>query len=340
MARLLLTLTALLLCLAPAASAATTRLTDLKATTTLSDYDGWLLYSRSDGSRYHLAVQHDGHSRDLAVPTQKQIFDADAGPDSHGDPSAVVSLCRGSCDLYVIGFAPGDRLRPVRNANTSGHDEIAPSVWRGRLVFGRRYSKNEVVPYTKLLRAPRHEPSQRLAGLPDERCGAVQPPRCRPIEDVNLVKMDLWGRWVGQSWTYQPQDFPGFRQDEIRLTNVKRTDTRQVAAMTTGLGGQAYLGPAFADGRLAFFKACHGDPGGCSSRTSGAFRYRISTGDYSQIGRDAAWSGWTYDGSTAFHVPSDFDCSGGDPGSPPTETCGIIADSDLSWSSIAASHVR
>lgn len=339
--RSLLTLGALLLCLAPAATAsAATRVTDLKDTTTLSEYDGWLLYSRSDGSRYHLAVLHEGTSRDLAVPPQKQVFDADAGPDSHGDPSAVVSLCRGSCDLFVIGLQAGDRLRPVRNANTKGRDEIAPSVWRGRLVFARRYSKDDVVPYTKLLRAPRHRPSDRLAGLPDERCGAVDPPRCRPIEDVDLARMDLWGRWVGQSWTYQPKGFPGFRQNEIRLTNVKRTDTRQVAAMTTGLGGQTYLGPAFADGRLAFFKACHGDPGGCAPSTSGALRYRISDQHYEHVGRNEAWSGWTDDGRTAFHVPSAFDCSGGDPGAPPTEPCGILAEDDLAWAPIAAKHVR
>ena len=47
--------------------------------------------------------------------------------------------------------------------------------------------------------------------------------------------------------------------------------------MTGGEGGQTYLGPSIANGRVAFFKACQGDPGGCSPATSGAIRYRISS---------------------------------------------------------------
>jgi hypothetical protein len=307
-----------------------TRIVDLQRPAPVREYAGWLLFSRWDGKAYRLSTWHGGELRDLAVPAQSKPFDADAGPDSAGHPSAVYSRCAGSCDLHVIGFDPGDRPRPVRNANTEGRDEIAPSVWRGELVFARRYGKDHVVPYTKPIRAPRARPSRRLAGLPGERCGAVDPPGCRPIADVDLPAMDLWGRWVAQSWTYQPEDFPGFRQDEIRLTDLARTDTRQVAAMTTGLGGQTYLGPSLAKGRLAFFRACQGDPGGCSTRDSGAFRYRISTGDYELAGVVEGWSGWAWDGAAGYHVPSDFDCGGGDPGTP-VEPCGIIRRTDLAW---------
>jgi hypothetical protein len=107
--------------------------------------------------------------------------------------------------------------------------------------------------------------------------------------------MDLWGRWIAQHWTYQAEGFSGFRQNEIRLTNVRRTDTRQLAYMATGLGGQTYRGPSIADGRIAFFRACHGDPGGCSSANSGAIRYRISTGRYEIDGAVQAWSGWSWE---------------------------------------------
>jgi hypothetical protein len=317
-----------------------TRLVDLQRPTPLREYAGWLLFSRWDGSAYRLSTWHDGAVNDLAVPTQGKPFDADAGPDSAGRPSAVVSICGASCDLYVIGFDEGDQLRPVRNANSSDHDELAPSVWKGRLVFGRRYGPDEIIPYTKLLSAPRSQPSERLAGLPATRCGAVTPPSCRPIIGVGLSGLELWGRWVGQSWTYQPKDFPGFRQNEIRLTDVARTDTRQVAAMTTGLGGQTYLGPAFADGRLAFFRACQGDPGGCSdSVVAGAFRYGISSRAYDVSRANEAWSAWTYDGTAAYHVPSDYDCSGGDVGVP-VEPCGIVRQTGLTFSPVAANRVR
>jgi hypothetical protein len=345
--RPLLAVAALLACLAAAtanaaaAAPVSTSLVSLSKPTPVREYAGRLLYSRWDGKAYHLAVWQDGAARDLAVPVQSTPFDADPGPDSAGDPSAAYSSCAAaSCDLYVISFAPGATPRPITNANTSDHDELAPSIWNGRLAFARRYSKDEVLPYTKLLRAPRSTPSTRLAGLPSTRCGAVDPPDCRPIQAVGDPALELWGRWVAQSWTYQPDDFPGFRQNEIRLTTTDRSDTRQLAYMTGGEGGQTYLGPSIANGRVAFFKACQGDPGGCSSSTSGAFRYGISANTYDLAGASEAWEGWAYDGTSDFHVPSAFDCSGGDPGAPPSEPCGLIRRTGLTFTPIASSHVR
>ncbi len=189
-----------LLAAAPAAVAAPTDtpLLDLQRATPVRQDGGWLLYSRWDGAAYHLAIWRAGHGRDLAVPTQSTSFDADVGPDSSGRTSAVYSRCSGSCDLFVIGFDVGDLPRTVSNANTRGHDEIAPSIWRGRLVFGRRYGPDHVVPYTKMIEAPRSRPSARLAGLPSHRCGAVDPPKCRPIKEVRAPSLEIWGRWVGQ----------------------------------------------------------------------------------------------------------------------------------------------
>ncbi|HWI07402.1 MAG TPA: hypothetical protein VNT54_07780 [Solirubrobacteraceae bacterium] len=322
-----------------AAQGAGDAIASLQRSTPLDEYAGWLLFSRWDGSAYRLSTWRAGAVRDLPVAPQPAVFDADAGPDLAGKPSAVVSLCRGSCDLYAIGFEPGDTLRPVRNANTANRDEIAPSVWKGRLVFGRRYGPHQVVPYTKLLAAPRSRPSQRLAGLPQRRCGAIDPPDCRRIEDAILRSMELWGRWIAQSWTYQPDDFPGFRQNEIRLTNVARSDTRQVAAMNTGLGGQTYLGPSIAEGRVAFFRACQGDPAGCSTSDSGAIRYRISNGDYTHVGASEAWTGWTWSGAADYHVPSAVACGGGDP-AVVTPPCAVVRRSGLRWTPIDARRVR
>lgn len=337
----LLTVLALAIAIAlPAAAHAQTgdRILPLARDTPIGEYHDFVLFSRWDGSAYHLSVLHDGGVTDLAVPTQAKPFDADVGPDSGGAPSAVYSACAGSCDLYVIGFDRGDTPRPVRNANTTGRDETDPSIWKGRLVFARAYGST-IVPYTKLLDAPRSKPSDRLAALPAKRCGAVEPPDCRRIQKTDLQRMELWGRWVGQIWTYQPDGFAGFRQNEVRLTNVSRTDTRQVAAMVTGEGGQTYLGPSFSGGRLAFLRACQGDPGGCSSATSGALRYRISQRTYEIAGANVNWSAWALTGDGDLHVPSAFDCSGGDPGTP-VVPCGIYRRAPLDWSAISADRVR
>ena len=128
-------------------------------------------------------------------------------------------------------------------------------------------------------------------------------------------------------------------QNEIRLTNLARTDTRQVAAMTTGLGGQTYLGPSIAEGRVAFFRACQGDPAGCRTSNSGAIRYRISNGDYTHVGADEAWTGWAWSGAAGYHVPSAFACGGGDP-AVVTPACAVVRRTGLQWTPISASRVR
>jgi hypothetical protein len=331
---------ALALVLAPAASAQAPAppLLALERPSPVREHAGWLLFSRWDGSAFRLSTWNAGEVRDLPVRPQATPFDADIGPDGAGRPAAAVSLCDASCDLYLVGLEPDAELRPVRNANTTGRDETDPSIWRGRLVFARDDGR-KVVPYTKLLTAPRSRPSDRLAALPAQRCGAADPPECRDIERPELAAMELWGRWVGQSWTYQPDGFPGFRQNEIRLTDIARTDTRQVAAMTTGLSGQTYLGPSFAGGRLAFFRACQGDPSGCSPTPSGAIRYRIATRGYELAAANEAWSAWAWDGAAGLHVPSDYACGGGDPGVR-VPACGIHRDPALAWEVVDEERIR
>lgn len=334
-------LAVLLAAAAPAAAREPgTPIVPLAKVTTVRDHAGWLVFSRWTGGAYVLSTWHAGVVRDLPVAPQAEPFDVDAGPDSDGRPSAIVSLCHGSCDLYVIGFDPGDRLRPVRNANTTGHDETDPSVFDGRLVFVRDDGGESVVPYAKHILWPRSRPSERLAGLPARRCGASVGPRCRPIERRDVKQMELWGRWVGQSWTYEAAGFGGFRQNEIRLTNLDRSDTRQVAFMTTGLGGQRYLGPSFGRGRLAFFRACGGDPAGClTTRTaSGAIRYRISNGAYDIARANRDWWGWAYDGD-AYHVPADVTCAE-EPGFGPTPACAIYRERSPAFTPVAAERIR
>ncbi len=158
-------------------------------------------------------------------------------------------------------------------------------------------------------------------------------------QHTELAGLELWGRWIAQSWRYQPDGFPGFRQNEIRLTNVARSDTRQIASMITGLGGQTYLGPSIASGRVAFFRACQGDPGGCFTNTSGAIRYRISSGSYELAGARESWSAWAWSGVSDYHVPSEFACSGGDPGLP-TEPCAIVRRIGLAWKPVAEHVIR
>jgi hypothetical protein len=94
-----------------------------------------------------------------------------------------------------------------------------------------------------------------------------------------------------------------------------------------------------AKGRVAFYRACQGDPGGCSTQNSGAIRYRISDGSYELDGANEDWTAWEWSGANAFHVPSDFACGGADP-APPTEECGIYRRPDPDWQAVQAEQVK
>jgi hypothetical protein len=141
-----------------------------------------------------------------------------------------VSVCDDGCDLYESGLEPGSRPRRARGVNTGDHDEVALSVWAGNLVFGRRAGPNRITLYAKGARGK----LERLPGLGTTRCGAIEPPSCRPVADVDLQATELRGRWVAQSWTYQPDDFGGHAQNEIRLTDLGGTRDLRLASMTTG----------------------------------------------------------------------------------------------------------
>jgi hypothetical protein len=127
-------------------------------------------------------------------------------------------------------------------------------------------------------------------------------PECRPVENARVTALELWGRWVGQGWTYEVEGASGFRQNEMRLTTVDRRTTRQLDLRTTGEGGQALLAPSFAGGRVAWYQTCVGDPDGCH----GARRYTIRDGTYAVAVEGERLSGWAWDGRVQHRSSTDF----------------------------------
>ncbi len=288
-------LAALVPTIAALPAAATAQETETSRATPLREHAGLTVLSRWDGSAYRLAIRSEaGAPVDVTqVPPQSRPFDVDIGSDTRGRPALIVSRCTPNCDLFVTNPFGGP-VRPVRNANTSGNDETAPTIWRGRIAFARRYGDRDV-PYTKPLLAPRARPSERLANLPDRRCIAVDPPTCRPIERERVTALEMWGRWVGQTWTYEVDGAGGFRQNEMRLTTIERTNTQQLMYITTGLSGQRLLAPSFASGAVAWYLGCNSDTGGCKDR-GGATRYGINTRTYARDVETTRLGGWAWDG--------------------------------------------
>jgi hypothetical protein len=78
---------------------------------------------------------------------------------------------------------------------------------------------------------------------------------------------------------------------------------------------------------------------GCKPDTSGAIRYRISTGAYELDGASENWAAWAWSGNAGFHVPA-FDCGGEDFGFPPTAACGIYRTPDLDWKAVDEERIR
>lgn len=117
------------------------------------------------------------------------------------------------------------------------------------------------------------------------------------------------------SYTYEGS--PGFAQKEIRLTTLGG-DVRGIAAQTTGLGGQSYVGPSFDEGALYWARYCAGDESACNKNNSGTFRYRLSTSTYALAGHTRKLTGFSYvDDNRVYEVRGEREC-GTRVGNPPT----------------------
>jgi hypothetical protein len=151
----------------------------------------------------------------------------------------------------------------VRNANDPYHDDVKPTLWRGRIAWTRVYGSgkgaNPVV-YTKTLTAPRSRPSTRLPGVPQRRCaepGILGPGRvCEPTTDRAVEALELWRDTLAMIVRYACRGCAGIVSRELRLDDLDDRTARQVALLTSGLAAQALIGPSFFAGRLAWYKAC------------------------------------------------------------------------------------
>jgi hypothetical protein len=122
--------------------------------TPIAAYGGvavWNVHDEAAG-RYALHAWHDGTVVALPVKPRSVPFDADVGPDAHGDPVVVYSRChvepqgtqsfnglprwnRGrGCDLYRFRFSDG-RERRLKAASDKRVSEMMPSIWRSRLAY-------------------------------------------------------------------------------------------------------------------------------------------------------------------------------------------------------------
>lgn len=310
-----------------------------------------------EGSReYHLVLVRDGAGpQRLPIAASDVPFDADLGPDGAGRPAVVYSRCAPGgtreaegCDrdlyLHRLGAA-GER--PISSANAPGADDEQPTLWRGEVAWVRTYRDLRQVVYARPLRRARTRPSDRQPGLPTRNCALRSERGDCTTGDRRIADLELRGRLLALSGRYVVDDQDGFDTREIRLIDRLRGTVRRVALLTSGEGGQAYVGLSFSGGHLGWHRSCFGDPSGCGGR--GAFRYDLARDRYEHEEDYRPLSGFALDGDDVIGVDG-----GGELGDEPgtqfgspcpaargaLPACPVVRLGPLAWRAIAARRVR
>lgn len=147
-----------LLLFSPAASADQVLVADPSADL-LSAYGGATAWSRAAGPGYRLVIRSGGRTEDARVRSFRHPVDADLGPARRrGRTVAVYARCKASlrdCDLFEYSLRDR-RERKLRSLSSRRRSEYAPSVWKGRYLFGR--SANGLLKTGPLLRLTRRKP--------------------------------------------------------------------------------------------------------------------------------------------------------------------------------------
>jgi hypothetical protein len=309
---------------------------DLAAPTPVREYAGVVVFSTYDAGRFFLTVQRPGGEPErLPVPPRDVAFDVDIGPDTRRNPELVYSRCaddrqRRECDIYALPLADGAHERPVRNANAAESD-VEPTLWRGRIAWTRLSASGPVV-YTKTLTAPRALPSRRLPGVPQRRCGDTDRV-CGPTGDRQVEDLELYGRRLAEVVRYTCRGCSGISSTEVRLVDRRAGAVEQIAFLTTGLSGQSWIGPSFFADRLAFSKACLGDPAACQAGKGGPYRVRYARGIYEKGPGPGRVDGFADTGEALYEVVGCSQVSGEPLG---TATCRLTRTDPPAYARVKA----
>lgn len=207
--------------------------------------------------RYRLTRVHaDGRLEPLpGIAPRAEPFDADVGTDGRGRPTIVYSRCARprtyrdvspvGCDVWL--YQPGRAVESkIAVAGTPAMSEFEPTLSRGRLAWASARRGSVAVVTRQLVGRGAARGLRSFAGRNDVEHLELEGRRL-----AMAVRSD-----VGQSPT----------AISLRLIDdvtARRPRARVLARHSSGEGGQTFVGPSFAGGRLGWLLACFGDPGGC-----------------------------------------------------------------------------
>ena len=269
---------------AQAATGATT-IAEVRGWNSVRAWNGvqaWTTFSRTD-RRWHVVVRRNGHtSTPPAIPAGGARLEVDVGPGRDGRPALAFVRCAAVCRV-VVSDLEGRRTQTVAGSEGAS----SPTIWGSRVAWVRGAA-------TVLTRRAGTAGISRLAGAPRRKCdaGGCARPRHARVDDLELRREQL-----ALITTY---DLGDFSRAEVRTESVRGGPQRLIAHMTVAEGGQFWVGPAWADGHLYFYKSC---PFGCDQ---GVYRYDPDTGAYAWARKaNTTLAGFAMDddGRRAFEIP-------------------------------------
>lgn len=270
----------------PALGAPTTIAT-LLGQTEVRAYAGvqvWNTFDPTSG-RFHLTVRRDGRLSTPAIGASKGAIEADVGPGPDGRPVLAFVQCTDSCRV-VVSRLDGSRRRVVPGSARASD----PTVSGHRVAWIRGAA-------TVMTSRVDGRDRRTLAGAPRRKCfEPVSGARtCARPQNASVSELELHGSQLALVADFGLVNGFGGGQAELRTESIKGGPQRLVAQMTVGEGGQSWVGPSWAQGRLYYYKSCFGDPSGCST-AGGAFRFDPATGRRAFAPSATVLSGFAIDG--------------------------------------------
>jgi hypothetical protein len=308
-------------------------------------FAGIQVFSAFDGSAYRLAVRRHGIVEQPPVAPSRTPFDVDIGPDRTGRPELIYSRCDSDCDLFVLSLAAGGRERALQTVDTSA-DEVAPTLWKGRVAFARGTlfgpgreieGGSRAAVYTKDLSAPRLRPAERLPGVPR------RDPFGGRVRDGAVNELELHGHQLAEIVSFY--SLKGGQRSQVRLVDAATRTTGRLADVGVGEGGQYFTGVSFAGGYLAWV---YGWLAGGGELIPGIYRHRLSSGELSRarfprvVDREIfGFALFSADGAymTDAQLESGDGCGSEEEFDPPiVRQCQLISSAPLHFRPIRARH--
>jgi len=243
---------------------------------------------RPEERRWRVVVRSAGQiSTPPAIPAGDERLAVDVGPGRDGTPALAFLRCTDLCRV-VVSRLDGSGAHAVPGSEGAS----APTIWGSRVAWVRG---DEAV----LTRDLTSGKTTRLPGVPQRKCyEPLGHRRCERPAFRSVRALELHGARLALVVSYALSQGGGNGQTEVRMESVQGPPQHLVALMNVGEGGQSYVGPSWARGKLFFFRQC---PCGSAQR---AYRFDPGRGSYAKAEATRPLAGFAIDddGRRAFEA--------------------------------------